>query len=48
MSEIQNVTTPDFFGWITALKAKIQKARNKHASEDVFPQTEQRYNEIEN
>jgi len=31
MSEIQNITTPDFFEWITTLKAKIQSARNKLA-----------------
>jgi len=29
--EIQNITTPDFFEWITTLKAKIQSARNKLA-----------------
>jgi len=31
MSEIQNITTSDFFDWITALKVKIQSARNKLA-----------------
>lgn len=31
MSEIQNITTPDFFDWIAILKAKIQSARNKLA-----------------
>jgi len=31
MSEIQNITTPDFFEWISTLKAKIRSARNKLA-----------------
>ena len=31
MSEIQNITTPEFFEWITMLKAKIRRARNKLA-----------------
>jgi len=31
MSEIQNITTSDFFEWITMLKVKIQSARNKLA-----------------
>jgi predicted nuclease of restriction endonuclease-like (RecB) superfamily len=31
MSEIQNITTSDFFDWIAVLKAKIQSARNKLA-----------------
>jgi len=31
MSEIQNITTPDFFEWIAILKAKIRSARNKLA-----------------
>ena len=31
MPEVQNITTPDFFEWISALKAKIQSARNKLA-----------------
>ena len=31
MPDVQNITTPDFFEWITTLKAKIQSARNKLA-----------------
>ena len=31
MFELQNITTSDFFEWITALKAKICSARNKLA-----------------
>jgi len=31
MSEIQNITTSEFFDWVAMLKAKIQSARNKLA-----------------